>query len=256
MWKRTVFQFVCMALFFGDLARGDESLSIKLGTGTDYPPFVDQTMAGGGVASELVALVFVRMGYQADLIIQPWNRLLLSANSHDVQAIYPQVRTAARQAAFLYSDPLFTVKTRFFGRSDGPDQLHTLPSHKRWHICWPNGYALSESTRSNLPAGKLEWERPSSLSSCFAMLARGRVDLIAINRTVGNYMIERFLPNAGAFRSYDQFEEENTLHLLIPRDLPSARTLLESFNRQLAQVKADPAGRALQDAISQRRDPR
>lgn len=222
---------------------------LSVGTGPDYPPFSDQQMEDGGVSTRLVKLVFERMGHTIELDRRPWNRLLREAEALEFEAIYPFVRTPEREEDFLHSEPLSEVKLRFFATKDATGIVIEGTLERPVRICQPNGYAVNEGLGSHLKHDFVEWVRPASLRSCFLMLARNRVDLAPINQATGAYTIARTFDSPPQFHRFQAYEEADTHHLLVPRDLPGAEAFMERFNRALAATKVSPAGEEIRSEI-------
>ncbi|WP_404362585.1 substrate-binding periplasmic protein [Marinobacter sp.] len=239
----------CFILLFAGSAAAEEG-SIRLGTGPDYPPFADRDMEGGGIATQLVKLVFERMGRPVELENRPWNRLIRDARGLRLDAIFPYVRTPEREEEFLYSDGMFEVNLSFFASQVAGAGFRAGTLEKPVTLCRPNGYALNEDVRPYLIFDFFEWIRPSSMQSCFRMMARGRVDMIPINQATGRYIIEETFGESPDFPVLTVMEENVTHHLLIPKGLERADELMASFNRELAQVMASDEGQEILGSIS------
>ncbi|MDX1634083.1 MAG: transporter substrate-binding domain-containing protein [Marinobacter sp.] len=223
-----------------------------MGTGPAYPPFSDAKMVVPGVATQLVELVLQGLDYQVEMRRQPWNRLMREARNLELAAIYPYVVTPERAKDFLASDPLFHIKLRFFGLADDGRDWDLGSAEQPVRLCRPNGYALNEDLRPYLQHHEeIQWIRPNSLESCFLMLERGRVDLIPINLATGRYTIKRTFDTPPSIRTIELFEDDATLHLLVPKARPGAEALLERFNRELARVKLSPAGKRIYEQVDQ-----
>lgn len=251
MWRKGFFWFVFGTVFLAGTARAEDPL-MRLGTGPDYPPFADENMDSGGILTEMVGGVFRYMGYDAAVVVQPWNRLLRSARTGQLDAVYPFVPTAEREAEYLYSDPLAEVTGRFFGRERGINKLEALARHGSAGaitLCRPTGYAVNEGLGPLLATADVRWERPGSLRACFEMLARHRVDLVPTNQATGHYLIDQLALDAAEIQSYQRYKGPETLHLIIPRNHPHAEPLMEAFDRSLAAFKAGPEGQRLQVLI-------
>lgn len=224
---------------------------VVIGTGPDYPPFSDQGMVKPGVATELVTLVFQRMDYTVELERKPWNRLIREARQLQYAAIYPYVVTPEREQDFLASDPLFDIKLRFFGLEEGIAKLDFEGEEDPLRLCRPNGYALNEDLRPYLQYhDEVEWIRPPSMKSCFLMLERERVDLVPINLATGVYTIHQTFDDPPPIATLTLFQQDATLHLLVPRALPGARALLDSFNGELERVKQSAEGKRILGEIA------
>lgn len=224
---------------------------IVVGTGPEYPPFSDAGMVRPGVATELVTLVLQRLGYSVELQRKPWNRLVREARQLKLAAIYPYVVTPERREEFLASEPLFNIKLRFFTLQSLIADVDFQSNGQPVRLCRPNGYALNEDLRPYLQHHEeVDWVRPNSLSSCFLMLERGRVDLIPINQATGYYTIRQTFESPPPIETLSLFEEDATLHLLIPKALPGAQALLDAFNRELVTVKLSPAGQRILEEVA------
>lgn len=217
--------------------------TIRLGTGPAYPPFSDIQMVRPGVATQLVTRVFERLGYSVDIRRQPWNRLMREARNLELAAIYPYVLTPEREEDFLASDPLFDTKLRFFSLAETAGNLDFGSTVDPLRLCRPNGFALDEGLQPYLSDhDEIRWFRPNSLESCFLMLARERVDLVPTNLATGHYILQRSFDSPPDIQTLKLFEEDASLHLLVPRAWPRAEIFLARFNEELARVRRSEAG--------------
>jgi polar amino acid transport system substrate-binding protein len=205
---------------------------LLLATG-EFPPYVGSSLANQGVASQIVSAAFSAVGHEVSLRYLPWRRASAETASGKYAASYPWAMNKQRQEQFLFSQPIYIDHVRFFARLD-----QGLDADRRWHgkrLCIPDGWDITQVQRQ-IDHYQLQVEQPSDIANCFHMVEAGRVDLTAINRMVGNHVLEE-LP---AGHNIGVVGEEIALdvnYLIIPRSHPRAPQLLAEFNKGLRRIK-------------------
>ncbi|MBT4146451.1 MAG: transporter substrate-binding domain-containing protein, partial [Gammaproteobacteria bacterium] len=75
---------------------------------SQWPPYVDDSMPGKGLAVELVNKALQRKGYQPTLHIYNWQRALEGVEIGVFDATCAIWKTAERERDLLYSEPYLT----------------------------------------------------------------------------------------------------------------------------------------------------
>lgn len=247
-WK-SFFQ-ASFLLFFLAPCSVDAAETVRLVTGDDYKPFTDQTLPQGGMITEIVDHVFQAMGHQAEIEYLSWNRGYRLSEEGVFLGAFPYVKTPERLEAFYFSDPIYTITTRFFVRQDSPISFDRDSDLKGLSVCKPLGYNLTD-IQPFLDQNLIDMQRPSTMESCFGMLRLGRVDLVPINEHVGWQMARQVVGQDAVFRVLEKPLQQDGLHLIVTKKNPQGRDILGRFNAILRQMRDD--GRL--DAIIRRHLP-
>lgn len=224
------------------LALTTAEMPLRLATGNGYPPFADQSLPEGGLATALVKQVLDETNTPYTLDWVPWNRAETLGASGRYDAIFPYMKSQERLADFLYSEPLYTVKARVFVRRASTIRLATRADLSGMKLCKPLGYAVEESLRDAIESGDIDVESPVNMEACLRMLKAGRVDgIVDAEHT--------FWPAAAAvsetarqdFEARGLVIQETTLHLIVSRQNPRAPQIIDSFNQGLRKARRSGA---------------
>ncbi|WP_167856137.1 substrate-binding periplasmic protein [Natronospirillum operosum] len=210
---------------------------IRIVTGNNYEPYVDEGLPAGGMLTELVSVAFELMGESPDIIFQPWSRGYQETLNGDYAATFPYVFTVERSESYLFSAPLIVVQTRIFVRSAEPAE--SIADLEGRRLCLPIGYVLSQEIHAVLDGLTVQLNRPESMSNCFRMLDRQRTDFVVSNLFLGQMTALEELGDLGKVRLLEEVVANTTLHLIVPRDRPEAAQLLDAFNAALSELRTE-----------------
>lgn len=140
---------------------------------------------------------------------------------------------------FFFSDPLYEVITSVFVR--GNSRIKTLRNEEiaGTTLCRPAGYPtheLDQSGRNWVKDGKVTLIRPPTVDECFRLLDNGTVDGVVEAELVGRTSVTS-LGLGDRVRTIDQPLALTTLHVLISKAHPHARTILYYMNSSLAKLR-------------------
>jgi polar amino acid transport system substrate-binding protein len=219
---------------------------VRLVTGNGYAPYTDAGLPDGGFATEVVRLTMREMGEEVSISFLPWKRAMLATQEGEFVGTFPYIRSAEREAAFLFSDPLYLVDNRVFV---------TRASRLRYHgprdlvgkvACNQLGAAHPPALQHLIDAGHIQLESPRDLSSCFRMMVAGRVDFVSINELVGEAAIREAFGDLDRFTVTGPPVDRVGLYLMVPRQSAGGARFLLRFNTALARAKRRPEWHALE----------
>lgn len=243
-WQRKLLPALLLCLLQTQAVRAEQLL---LATG-EFPPYVSEALPGHGLSSQIVQAAFRAAGYPTTLFFMPWRRAAAQTAAGQYAASFPWAMNDERRQQFLYSQPLYQDQIRFFARlsGSGVDERHW--QGKR--LCIPAGWDIGQLQRQ-IERFQLELERPSDMVNCFNMLDAGRIELTAVNRMVGQNLLDglqlqhRIGPVGDVIATDLNF-------LIISREHPQARELIADFNEGLRAIRSNGVySRILQQAASQ-----
>lgn len=202
-----------------------------------WPPFTDDTLVNGGLATDIVTTALARAGFASGYQQVPWARALLGVGEgrYDilVNAWYNEDRTKLGQ----FSGEYLVNRIRFLKRKDTPleysnlQQLHTYP------IAVVRGYAYSPPFDADTALQKVPVH---NFAMGVRMLAADRVKLTLEDEYVARYYLAR---ESSKVRSAVEFLpkplSENSLHILVSLKNPQHAQIVAGFDRAIAAMKAD-----------------
>ena len=227
---------ICLILFIMTTVASADTL--QLVTGNNYPPFTDENLPSGGMITEIVDLVFKKVGYQPQIVFRPWKRGYAETKKGVFVATFPYIKTEERLQDFIYSQPINTVYTRVFVLKDAPiRELQDLTGRR---ICVPLGYGVSESLGGMLKKELFNAEsNPVDLVGCLKMMLSGRKDFFIINEINGWTTIRETFHTTERFRTLDAVFKDETQHLIISKTTAGGERILQAFDRGLNQLRED-----------------
>ncbi|WP_137885897.1 ABC transporter substrate-binding protein [Pseudomonas sp. 2FE] len=208
-----------------------------------WPPFTDQSLPNGGLATDLVNTALTRAGYATEQVQVPWARALhgIEVGSYDVlvNAWFTEERTQLGQ----FSSPYLLNRVRLLKRKDSPIDFASLADLQPFNIAVVRGYGYGAEFDS---ASSLQKVPVLGFASAARMLHAGRVNLTLEDEFVARYYLDR---EPSSVRDDLEFLpkplSENNLHILVSLQNPQHAQIVTAFNRALKAMKADGSYAAL-----------
>ena len=140
---------------------------------------------------------------------------------------------------FFFSDPLYESVTVLFVRNDGSlnferdEQIvgKTLCRTKGWST-----YELDKGGRNWVKEGKVTLLQPQTAQDCFRLLDEGTVDGVVIAELTG-LAVAQTMSMSDRVHAAGRPLNIETMHVIIAKTHPSARTVLYYINSSLAQLR-------------------
>lgn len=212
--------------------------AIELTTGDGYPPYVDEKLPQGGLATDIVREAYKAVGIAATVRHLPWKRGYDATLRGEFTATFPYLRNAERERDFLISAPLYPVRLMIFYAGPSGFAYTGLDSLKGKTTCIEFGGIPQRSVRSLIEAGDVTLVETKDMLSCARMMGAGHVDFFIVNEQVGKTAVADADLPAGTIRMVEQPFALMSQYLLVPRIAPDAAKEVETFNRGLAKLKA------------------
>ncbi len=204
---------------------------------TGYPPFAGEDLYKGGIVSDVVMSVLDEMDEHGQVEYMPLKRAYIKVSKGQMAAAFPFTKTKEREAEVYFSDPLYLSIDRFFVTIDSGIITWNPKNLKGRKVCKPIGTATDE-IQSLLDQKVLELVRSVSLSNCFRMLAKQRVDLVPSDEKVGWAILNQF-PNKQGFKALRKDVRVAGLHLILGKHVSDAQGWITRFNIALAKLKQE-----------------
>ncbi|MFV3076074.1 substrate-binding periplasmic protein [Niveispirillum fermenti] len=218
---------------------------MKLVTGSDYPPYVDDDLPGGGLITRAVLSAFAAAGWPVELTVEPWRRGYEGTLAGRFDATFPYIRTTQREGELLFSDPIVMVRQHLVVAIGQRDAAAAPGWMKGRLVCAGVGYGLPPWLEAMIHNGEVQRITPGQQRSCLAMIAAGRADFMVEDARIAAAR----LAEPGAARNVAVVPSPDTreasLHLVIARTHPHAQQILALFNQGLAKAKADGTAPAM-----------
>lgn len=248
----------------GPRASGSFELStmlrqIQFLTAEGYPPFADRTLPDGGIVLDLLASsmdLIKRQGKSSFDFQISWvndwaahlNPLLITrAFDAGIPWVQPDCRNAAeldrhtqyKCQKFFFSDPFYESVSVLFVKADSPIRFESDAEVVGKTLCLTKGwstYDLDKGGRNWVKDSKVTLMQPQTPEDCFRMLESGGVDAIVIPDLTGR-AIAMSMGITDRVRATERPVHIETMHAIVAKTHPHARTILYYINSSLAKLK-------------------
>jgi polar amino acid transport system substrate-binding protein len=221
-------KWILVLLFSASTAFGASTNVVRLVSGPDYLPFVDEKSPEGGISTAAIRKIFASQGYEIKLTIQPWVRGADGTKSGQFDGTFPYVKSPEREKDFLFSEPFYTTTVNLYLPKDRP--IKELSDLRGKTYCRPLGYEKT-GLEAMIEDNKMKEIRPVSIDACFQMLALGRIDAVPIAQEVGRHILSQNKQFQEKILEFDAKFVGGKYHLMVGKNNPRAQEILDVFNR-------------------------
>jgi polar amino acid transport system substrate-binding protein len=180
-------------------------MTLRIVTGNGFAPYVDETLPGGGMFTQLLEMAIFRAdpGLPYNLtFINDWQAhidALLPSLAYDISFPWPRpdcessmlsASDISRCDNFVFSAPYLEIVDGFFALRDSP--LQSSISYDDFvgkRICRPEGYTTGVLDDVGLTADRITLLRENEVIDCFQALMDDKVDVVSIDAEVGDTAI-------------------------------------------------------------------
>lgn len=171
-----------------------QGLTLRLGA-AHWPPYTIKNSAQQpGLAEELLAPIFARLGVQLEVVYLPWSRALLDARSGHLDGLITAVPAEA-EGLRLTRVPTFQYDVVFMTRADSPWSFRGADSLKNVVLGVVPDYGYGEPLDTHIAQGRGPVMRVSGANTVgrlIKLLQLGRCDAIAEDRQVLQWVATRY----------------------------------------------------------------
>lgn len=142
---------------------------------------------------------------------------------------------------FFFSDPLYEALTLIFVKKTSPIENAMDEDMRGKTVCRPGGESVYE-----LDSGGKNWVKnnlvvlvqPQTVDECFRLLDSGAADAVAVTDLVGQAVVSE-LSMGDRVRAIERPIAIGTLHVIVSKTHPQARTILYYVNEALSKLKKE-----------------
>ncbi|MGB0902613.1 LysM peptidoglycan-binding domain-containing protein [Halocynthiibacter sp.] len=222
---------------------------IVLITGSDYPPYTDESLPDRGLYTKLVETAFLRADPHQSYKIQfvnDWNShldLLMPSLAFD--ATFPWARPDCENPGMLdvsdldrctsynFSYPFYEVVDGYYSMiGSGFETALSYEAFAGTVICRPEGYSLSNMAKAGLTEPSITLVRPVLVAECFDALRNGDVDIVALDVQVASDAIADIDMEITIVENPNLLEIKS-LNIMTHVDNPEGQAVLDTLNRGL-----------------------
>ncbi|WP_420724161.1 substrate-binding periplasmic protein [Hwanghaeella sp. LZ110] len=212
--------------------------AIDVVTGNNYFPYSDERLPDGGLGTLLVKAIIEKMGVPVTVAFLPWDEGYQQTLSGRYVATFPYIKTPEREADFLYSDELFTVRPYLFTnfeRATGVTQASDMIGKT---LCVPKGWEVDAYLSEYAKSGQMRVYNKTGVGGCFKLLSEGKVDAVSIDRFLGT-IAARSINSAPWFKARRLAIDASPNYLIVPKSMPGADRWIARFNEARQELRND-----------------
>jgi polar amino acid transport system substrate-binding protein len=220
-----------------------EDLKVVFSTG-EWEPYTSSTLAGNGIAAELVSAICKAVGISPEYRFYPWTRVEMMVLNGQVFGAFPYAVTKERSEKFNYSTPLYFGTNKFTFLAKNP-KLDSIVHFKKIEDL--KGFSVATITGSfyneELKKYGIKVFESSNIKSCLQNLLLGRVDFFLDEQAVTNYTINKIYPDrASEFRTLPFiFGKKMANSILISKKFTNAEEITKKINMGIDIIKKNGA---------------
>jgi polar amino acid transport system substrate-binding protein len=233
----------CCLLVLLSLAPCAWSQSLRL-VADLWPPYVDASLPGGGLAAQVVTVALARAGYTTTLEQVPWARAVQGVGDGRYDVLITVWYDDERNRIGQHSAGYFSNRILFWRRRGSAISFdHDLAALRNYPIAVSRGYAYSPAFTQNQ---SLEKVQVKNFAMALGMLAAGRVSLALEDELVGRYLLAQQPPIVQALiEPMPVALAETDLRILVSLKTPDHAHIVSAFDEAIAAMKADGTLKAL-----------
>ena len=232
---------------------------IEFLTADGFTPYVDRNLEHGGLILDLLSSSMKLIEDQAGGAfrfqvswVNDWaahlNPLLIT-RAFDVGAPWTKLNCADLTALdassqykcqkFFFSDPFYEDVTVLFVKQESPITFRADEEVIGKTLCRTRGWStfdMNKKGRNWITDNKIVLMQPKTPEDCFRMLDNGAVDAVVISDLTGR-SVAASLGMLSRVRATDRPVHIETMHAIIAKTHPHARTILYYINSSLAKLR-------------------
>lgn len=213
-----------------------------------WPPYVDEALPDNGLAMKIVDAAFKRVGYQAKLRIEKWEKALSGSKLGVYDVVGAVWKTDSRREKLLFSHSYLNNNIVFVSRSGSNIKYNSLSDLHGILVGILNEYAYDEQFMKDPKILKFKANR---LTQNLIAVQQGKLDLAVADKRLAIYELKHFMGNN---RSEFQFLPKNLttrkLYIAAPIANPQSKTIISKFNQGLAAIKKDGTYQKILDSYT------
>lgn len=216
-----------------------EDAPLRFATGSDYGPYSEAELPGGGAFNALIRAIYAPGGRAIEIVLTPWEDAKAGTRDGRFDATFPYFLTEDRQQHFIYSDPVLTVENMVFHR--GEDLTITrFEDLDGLRQCVPDGWRTVSPLRQRHAVGAVTLLTAPLMQDCIGALVSGAADFFTLHALVARYALNKADLAPGAIVAADSVSlPSDALHLMVGRTNPVAASIILEFNALLAAARRE-----------------
>ena len=225
--------FTCLLLALPSHA-ADNKLRVAL---EHWPPYIDKDEPEYGLATELVTTALARAGYSTEVTFEDWTNAMEGTNIGVYDVIVAAWYSPEREELFEFSKPYFYNEIKFIKLKNKSFVYNDFSDLEGLLIGTVANYAYSPEFDNSY---KLIRIPVTTLVENLTWLLRDQIDLTLDDEWVILHQIRKYMPDSiDRFEFLDKPLAVRGLHLMVSRNNPMHKKIVDDFNRAILEMKDD-----------------
>lgn len=226
-------KLILFLIFLCSIPTQPHGAEVKLAT-LEWEPYIYKN-SDQGYVSQIIKMAFANSEYEIENIFFPWARAVYMAKKSDFAGYYPEYYSKEKTDDFYFSEPFPAAPLVLFKRKTDMIEYSNLQDLRNYSIAVVRGYVNTEEFDR---ATFLKKEETTSDLQNLKKLVSGRVNLAVIDKYVGYYLMEKYLPEGlSLIDTVTTPLAEKELHLCISKQHPEALKIMAAFNKGLQAMR-------------------
>jgi polar amino acid transport system substrate-binding protein len=212
--------------------------TVRLANG-EWPPFTSERLPYGGPLSRIVSEAFALEGVNVEYGYFPWKRAYELAKTGKWDGSVGWAHNSRHLQDFRLSTPVIVVDKALFHLKSTPFDWKKIDDLSRWRVGATAGYSYGAEWDHAVKSGLLNVDEVTVDEQNIRKLLLKRIDVVAMEIDVANYLIRTTFSSAEAERitHHPLLVAQAYICLALSRQLEKTPGLLERFNRGLQRLK-------------------
>ncbi|MDO6590593.1 hypothetical protein DS901_05965 [Loktanella sp. D2R18] len=225
---------------------------LHLITGTDYAPYTDEGLEGGGMFTQLVAAAMATVDTEYNItFVNDWGAhlpVLLPSGAFD--GTFPWMKIdcedpslgedmLARCEEFIFADPVYEIVAGWFVADGSPlGATSNAADFIGKTICVPDGYGKIVGPANDLDEDQLVYISTATPEACFEEVMTGGADVFEMEMTQADDLMTK-AGVTGEFAVVPEINSVFALTVYVHKSNPNAELIVETLNTGIANIRAD-----------------
>lgn len=203
----------------------------------NWEPYTGEQLLNKGLASDIVATVLRRAGYDVDIQIVPWSRALKGVIVGNYHGIIGAWHNKEREATMVYSESYLSNDLVLFKRKERDISFKKVSDLKPNVIGIIRDYSYGDELDKNTVVEK---KVGMNIRTNLVRLHKGLIDLYPEDKYVMKHVLNKNYPEYK--NDFDYIEtplSRRALHMTISRKTNGYEKIIKDFNKEFESMKAE-----------------
>ena len=239
--KALVVLALASGFFDHPFALGREVKALTL----NWEPYYGESLKKQGVITSIVKEAFKLKKIDFSVQFVPWKRALIQVKKGTSDIVMGAYHSPERKKDYILSEPFYDIEVGLVGNKDIKiDKFKSFEDLKNFEIGVARGFVNSEEFDK---ATFLNKNEAKNQLINIRKLIKKRIDLIAIAYDIFKYETSKMGKNQNDFKYIKPSLAVNQLHLLGSRKVKDMKSIIQTFNAGLRELKSSKRFAAILD---------